>query len=85
MKRTIAQIIRSSLFQFHKRTDDFNDVEAWKNLLYGVLCDHEGSNITEVEKLERLIMYLHYFFLFKKQMKSISSLGDNLKKTADKK
>lgn len=39
MKRTKAEVIGAPFFQPHKLAHHFQDVDAGKNLLYGVLCD----------------------------------------------
>jgi hypothetical protein len=45
VKGTVAQIVGAAFFQLDKRTDDFNNIEPRKDLLYGVLCDQPASNI----------------------------------------
>jgi len=40
MKWAKADIICTSFFQLYKAPDDINNVEAAKDLLYGVLGDH---------------------------------------------
>ena len=46
MKRTKPEITGASFFQFHKTTNDLNDIDAAENLLYGILCD-QGGQITK--------------------------------------
>ena len=36
VKRTKAKIICASFFQFHKSADDFGDIDAAEDLLYGL-------------------------------------------------
>ncbi len=45
MKRAVAQVIGAAFFQLYKRAHHFYNVEPGKNLLYGVLRDHEAPNI----------------------------------------
>jgi hypothetical protein len=43
VKRTIAQIIRPSLFEFNKASNDINDINPALDLLYGILADQGGK------------------------------------------
>jgi hypothetical protein len=36
VKRTEPQVVRPSFFQLHKSAHNFRDVDATKNLLYGL-------------------------------------------------
>ena len=85
MERTVPQVIRSPLFQLYKRANDLNNIKPGENLLYGVLRDHKGSNIIRNTKSKSLIRSLLYLFSFKKQLKTISSLGENLTNSPEKK
>lgn len=44
MKRTEAQVIGSTLFQFYKTANHFNNIGAVENLLYGILTNHGRAN-----------------------------------------
>ena len=45
MKRAKTQVIRAPSFQFDEVANHVNDVEAAKNLLYGILGDHWARQV----------------------------------------
>lgn len=45
MKRTKSEVVGAPFFQANKTANDFNNINAGKNLLYGILRDHNRTNI----------------------------------------
>ena len=55
MKRTKAKITGASFFQFHKTTNDLNDIDAAENLLYGILCNQSVGKLRKTILLRVLV------------------------------
>jgi hypothetical protein len=53
MKRAKTKIAAASFLQFYEAANDFNNVDAAENLLYGILCNQDGQ-ITKNSSVERI-------------------------------
>ena len=49
MKWTEAKVIASSFFQFNEASDDVDDIDPAKDLLYGLLANHlnKAENVAD--------------------------------------